>query len=86
MAKVIVGKWGKNLAVRLPGDIARRAGIGNGELVDISTRGADIVIRRKAADARAAAQAAADEIIAEGEQFSLGDISISELVNEGRRK
>jgi len=86
MAQVTVGKWGKNLAIRLPGEIARTAGVVNGESVDISTRNGDIVIRRTTADAHAAAQSAADEIMAEGARHSLGAISISELINEGRRR
>jgi antitoxin MazE len=46
MSHVTVGRWGKNLAIRFPGDIARAAGLGEGEQVEIETRGSDIVIRR----------------------------------------
>lgn len=46
MAQVTVGKWGKNLAVRLPGQIAKAAGLADGEHVEIQTRDGDIVIRR----------------------------------------
>jgi antitoxin MazE len=48
MPDVIVGRWGKSLAVRLPGDVARRAGIGDGERVQIEAHDAEIVIRRAA--------------------------------------
>jgi antitoxin MazE len=44
--QAIVGKWGKNLAVRLPGQIAKAAGLTNGEHVEIQARDEDIVIRR----------------------------------------
>jgi antitoxin MazE len=46
VAKVIVERWGKNLAVRLPGQIAKAAGLTDGEHVEIETRDGDIVIRR----------------------------------------
>ncbi len=46
MATVTVGKWGKNLAVRLPGEVANSAGIKDGERVQIETRDGEIVIRR----------------------------------------
>ena len=37
---------GKNPAVRLPGDIARAAGLAAGERVDIETRDGEIILRR----------------------------------------
>lgn len=86
MAQVTVGKWGKNLAVRLPGEIAKAAGLTNGERVEIKTHHGDIVIRRATAAARAAARSAADEIMAEAEKHSLGKTTIRQLLNEGRRK
>lgn len=86
MTQVTVGKWGKNLAVRLPGEIVRAAGLSNGESVDISTRDGDIVIRRAVAEAHAAARSAADEIITEAEQYSLDDATIRQLLEEGRRE
>ena len=46
MPQVKVGKWGKNLAVRLPGQVAKAAGLTDGERVEIDTRDGDIVIRR----------------------------------------
>jgi antitoxin MazE len=46
MSHITVGKWGKNLAVRLPGEIVSEAGLREGERVDIETRDGDIVIRR----------------------------------------
>ena len=46
MTHITVGRWGKNLAVRFPGDIARAAGLIEGERVEIETRGGEIVLRR----------------------------------------
>lgn len=48
MAQATVGKWGKNLAVRVPGEIARAARLSDGERVQIEARDGDIVIRRAA--------------------------------------
>jgi antitoxin MazE len=48
MTHITVGRWGKNLAVRFPGDIARAAGLTEGERVEIETRGGEIVLRRVA--------------------------------------
>jgi antitoxin component of MazEF toxin-antitoxin module len=85
MAQVTVGKWGKNLAVRLPAQLAKAAGLSEGERVDVEERNGDIVIRRAAAFARADAEAAAEEILREGSRYSLSDDEISQMVNEGRR-
>ena len=46
MSQVTVGKWGKNLAVRLPGEIVKATGLNNGERLDIETRDGEIVMRR----------------------------------------
>ena len=43
---ITVGKWGKNLAVRFPADVARELGLHEGEQVEIETEGDAIVIRR----------------------------------------
>lgn len=48
MSHIIVGKWGKDLAVRLPGDVAREVGLREGEQVEIETHDGAIVIRRAA--------------------------------------
>ncbi len=48
MPQATVGKWGKNLAVRFPGEIAKAAGLSDGERVEIQTLDGDIVIRRPA--------------------------------------
>lgn len=46
MSHVTVGKWGKNLAVRFPGDVARELGLREGEQVEIEARDGSIQIRR----------------------------------------
>ena len=44
--QVMVGKWGNNLAVRLPGEVVQAAKLHDGERVDIGTEDGAIVIRR----------------------------------------
>ena len=87
MSHSVVGKWGKNLAIRVPMDIARASGLADGETVEIEMQDGDLVVRRRAAhvQARQEAEAAAAEIIADSRHHSLGDISIRELLEEGRR-
>jgi antitoxin MazE len=50
MRHVTVGRWGKNLAVRLPGDIARAVGLAEGQRVEIESRDGEIILRRAAQD------------------------------------
>jgi antitoxin MazE len=85
MAQAILGRWGRNLAVRLPLEVVKAAGLRTGERVEVEARGSDIVIRKVDADAIADAQAAAEEILRERKHHSLGGISIRELIDEGRR-
>jgi antitoxin component of MazEF toxin-antitoxin module len=49
VSRATVGRWGKSLAVRLPGEVARSAGFRDGERVEVETRDGDIVIRHAAA-------------------------------------
>ena len=46
MSQVTVRKWRDSLAVPLPGEIVRDAGLSDGESVDVSVHGQSIVIRR----------------------------------------
>jgi antitoxin component of MazEF toxin-antitoxin module len=85
MAEVTIGRWGKNLAVRVPSEIAKAIALSMGERVEIEAQDGDIVIRRPAARARADAEAAAEEIIDESRKHSLGTVTIRELLGEGRR-
>lgn len=45
MPRVVVGKWGKNLAVRLPLEIAAAAGLAEGAQVEMEAEKGEIVIR-----------------------------------------
>lgn len=87
MSKVIVGRWGKSLAVRVPLDIVRAAGLSDGETVDVEVLDGDILIRRRAAkaEARRDAEAAVAEIVIHAKGHKLGGLSIRELRDEGRR-
>jgi antitoxin component of MazEF toxin-antitoxin module len=87
MSQVIVGKWGKSLAVRVPIDVAAAAGLTDGEAVEIEAIDGTIVIRRDEAkaEARRKAEAAMAEILELSKGMTLGGLSIRELIDEGRR-
>lgn len=86
MSEVVVAKSGKNLAIRVPHEIARSLGLSDGESVEIEATDGDIVIRRRTAKAAARrdAQAAVAEIIAAAAGQTLGELPIWELRDEGR--
>ena len=46
VAQVTVGKWGKNMAIRLPAEIVNAVELTNGERVHVEMRDGEIVIRR----------------------------------------
>jgi antitoxin MazE len=46
MVQVTVGRWGNNLAVRLPGEIVDATNLRDGERVEIDAKDGDVVIRR----------------------------------------
>jgi antitoxin MazE len=48
MTRMIVGRWGKMLAVRLPADVARAARFREGERVEVIGQDGDILIRKSA--------------------------------------
>ena len=87
MSHSVVGKWGKNLAIRVPMEVARAAGLTDGEKVKVETQDGDIVVRRHETRVRARqdAEAAAEEIIVESRRHSLGGVSFRELLEDGRR-
>lgn len=87
MSTMTIGRWGKNLAVRVPHDLAKSLSLVDGERVDVEVRDGDIVIRRTQAraDARAKAHAAAAAIRADRRGRTLGALSIRALIDEGRR-
>jgi antitoxin component of MazEF toxin-antitoxin module len=87
MSVAKVGKWGSNLAVRIPLEVAAATGLTVGEGVEIEARDSEIVIRRADAGrrARADALAAMQEILSERDRYSLAGLDIGELIEEGRR-
>lgn len=85
MSQVKIGRWGKNLALRLPADVVLATGLSDGESVEIVTAGGDITIRRDRARARAEARLAADRIVAASGKYGFDDETIAELIAEGRR-
>jgi antitoxin MazE len=46
VSRVTVGRWGKNLAIRLPSEIVTATGLHSGERLDIETHDGEIIIRR----------------------------------------
>jgi antitoxin component of MazEF toxin-antitoxin module len=50
MTRAIIGRWGKNLAIRFPADIAKAAGLDDGQRVEIVSSCDEIVIRKLPAD------------------------------------
>ena len=48
MSKAIIGRWGKNLAIRFPADVAKAAGFGDGDRVDVLPQKGKIIIRKVA--------------------------------------
>jgi antitoxin component of MazEF toxin-antitoxin module len=66
--------------------LPRRRGLRDGERVEVEAHDGDIMIRRSAEHAGADAQAAAEEIISESCRHSLSDVTIRELIDEGRRR
>jgi antitoxin component of MazEF toxin-antitoxin module len=46
MSQATVGKWGRDLAIRLPSDIVTATRLSDGERVEIEAHDGDIVIRR----------------------------------------
>lgn len=87
MTKATIGTWGKSLAVRVPADVARLAGLSEGEAVEIEAVDGDILIRRDEAkeERRRTAEQAAAAIRAARKGRTLGGISIRELIDEGRK-
>lgn len=51
MTRVVVGRWGKNLAIRFPAEVAESAHLKEGERVEIAATGEGVVIRKLPAEA-----------------------------------
>jgi antitoxin MazE len=50
MAQAVIGHWGKNLAIRLPAEVAKTAGLGEGERVEIVSSGEEVIVRKLPAE------------------------------------
>lgn len=87
MARVKVGKWGKNLAIRIPQEVADVTGLSDGEQVEIQAKDGDLVVTRPEANDRADAIRAAEEIIKRSRNSGLllRGLSIKDMINEGRK-
>jgi antitoxin component of MazEF toxin-antitoxin module len=46
MAEAVIGRWGKNLAIRLPAHVAKKAGLGDGERVEIISTDKEVTVRK----------------------------------------
>ncbi len=46
MSQAVVGRWGKNLAIRFPADIAKSAALSDGQRVEIVSHDKEVVIRK----------------------------------------
>ena len=85
MPRVTVGKWGKNLAIRVPLEVAENAGLSEGEEVEIEEKDGDLVIHRPTARTRRDARKAAHELRKSRGRYTLAGLSIRDLIDEGRR-
>ncbi|MGJ3264044.1 MAG: AbrB/MazE/SpoVT family DNA-binding domain-containing protein [Salinarimonas sp.] len=86
MTKSTIGQWGKSLAVRLPADVVRDAGLSKGATVSCAVEGGRVVIRPVRSDAEIEdAARAAEEILRASRGVRLDGITIRELIDEGRR-
>ncbi len=87
MAKATIEKLGDTLAIRFPNEFARTSGLRDGEHVELKIRDGGILISRSGAATRgrASAEGAAAEIIRESRRHSLGEISMRDLLDHGRR-
>jgi antitoxin MazE len=46
MAEAVIGRWGKNLAIRLPAHVAKKAGLSDGERVEIISTDNEVIVRK----------------------------------------
>ena len=51
MPRAVIGRWGKNLAIRFPAEVAEAASLNEGERVEIAATGDEVVIRKLPAEA-----------------------------------
>ena len=46
MTQAVIGRWGKNLAIRFPAEIVKAAGLDDGQTVEIVSQKDELVIRK----------------------------------------
>lgn len=87
MNKVTGGVWGESMALGVLQDAGRAAGLIDGERVEIEAKDGDILIRRVRIPLKGSpeALAAAERLIKNSRGVTLGDVTIRELIEEGRR-
>ena len=89
MTRITVGTWGRDMASGVLQDVGREAGLVDGDQVDIEIQDGDIVISKRlpprSPEQQARALAALGRIIERSKTVTLGDVTIRELIDEGRR-
>ena len=87
MTQARIGKWGANLAVRIPFELAAATGLGKGQQVEIEIEDGDLIIRKSQARkaTRDDARAAIAEILVDRRRHSLGELPIRDLIEAGCR-
>lgn len=89
MTRITVGTWGTDMASGVLQDVGREAGLVDGDQVDIEIQDGDIVISKRlpalSQEQQARALAALGRIIERSKTVTLGDVTIQELIEEGRR-
>jgi antitoxin component of MazEF toxin-antitoxin module len=50
MPRAVIGRWGKNLAIRFPANVAQAADLRDGERVEIAASKNEVVIRKLPAE------------------------------------
>jgi antitoxin component of MazEF toxin-antitoxin module len=88
MNQITVGTWGEAMASGVLQDAGRAAGLVDGERVEIEAKDGDIVIRRARktpVKGSPEALAAVERLIENSRGVTLGDVTIRDLMEEGRR-
>lgn len=90
MTRITVGTWGKDMASGVLQDVGREAGLVDGEQVNIEIQKGDVVISKRlpplSSEQQARALAALGRIIERSKTVTLGNVTLRELIDEGRRE
>jgi antitoxin component of MazEF toxin-antitoxin module len=85
MSHVKLRKWGNCLAVRFPPDVVRKAGLIQGDVLDIQIRGSNVCIRKRGHQGKTAPLETADDSLGEAGARTLDVRSARDLREEGQR-